>query len=349
MAFDQVYFGSTLGQYLIYFAIILGSFVAIKIVVWVIEKIFKKIASKTKSQLDDIFINSFRKPVVFLVFTLAIIIGKDFLSLSPSFSEIYDKIVYILSILSFTWFISGFLDSFLQTYLKPLAKKTSTDLDDGIIFIVRRVVKILVVILAIIMILDNVGINVTSLIAGLGLGGLAFALAAQDLLKNIFGGIAILTDKPFTFGQRIKIGTNIDGFVDKVGFRTTRIRTFDGTRLVVPNSQVADSIIENVSKERSRRIVIILGLEYATTSAKLEQAKNIVQKIVKANENTEDNSDIHFMNFGPSSLDLRVAYWIKNKEAILDAQHEINTEIKKEFEKAKLSFAFPTQTIHLKK
>jgi MscS family membrane protein len=350
MAFlDATYFGSTILQYLVFAGVILAAILAGKIFAWAVENIFKQFTKKTKNQLDDIIVHNMKNPFVFLLFIGAIYFGKTILSMSEGAASFHDNVVYIFFIFDIAWFLVGVIDSFIVGYIKPATSKTKTKMDDTLIPVVRKLVKILIYAITIIMVLDNVGVNVASLVAGLGLGGLAFALAAQDLLKNLFGGTAILTDKPFHIGQRIKVGTDIDGFVEEIGMRTTRVRTFDGTYIIVPNSRIADSIIENVSKEENRRIVQTLGVEYSTTLKKMEQAKKLLKDIVKKNPDTKDDSLVFFDEFANSSLNIKLIYWIRNKDNILGAKDSINLAIKKEFEKARIEFAYPSQTVYVKR
>lgn len=350
MAFWEItYFGSTLQQYFLYAGIIAAAVIAGKIFAWLVEKIVKGFTKKTKTNLDDILIDSLEKPFIFLLFVAAVYFGQSVMSFTDSAQLFVDRVVYVFFVFNLAWFLSGFLDALIVNYIKPATAKTKSQLDDTLIPVIRKLVKILIYVITVIMVLDNVGINVASLVAGLGLGGLAFALAAQDLLKNLFGGTAILTDKPFTLGQRIKVGTDIDGFVEEIGMRTTRVRTFDGTYIIVPNAQIADSIVENVSKEENRRIVQVLGVEYNTSLKKLDQAKEILAKIVKENIDTKDESIVIFDEFAASSLNIKLIYWIKNKENILGAKDSINMEIKKQFEKARIEFAYPSQTVYVKR
>jgi MscS family membrane protein len=212
----------------------------------------------------------------------------------------------------------------------------------------KRFVNFIFYIIAIVMILRAMGFEVTGLLAGLGIGGLAFALAAKDMLANLFGGVTILSDKPFKLGDRIKVA-GYDGWVKEIGLRSTRIMTLDGFLMIIPNSMVANSAIENVSEEDKRKVVMTIGVEYSTTQAKMKKAKEIIERVVKKNKDTDDKALVSFTEFADSSLNFLVIYWIKNLDDILGAKHNINMEIKKEFEKAKISMAFPTRTVHLKK
>ncbi|MBN2567501.1 mechanosensitive ion channel family protein [Candidatus Woesearchaeota archaeon] len=348
MAFlTETYFGNTVMQYLVFLLILAGGILAGRAAHWVATTILAQAAKKTKTNLDDILIKELKRPIVFLLFILSAYYGITFLALSERAAEIFSNVLQMLIILDITWFLIAFVDSILIHYVQPLTEKTKSDLDEHLLPILRKLVKIILIVIALIMIISEFGYDVTSLLAGLGLGGLAFALAAQDLLKNLFGGVAILTDKPFKLGQRIKVDEKYDGFVREIGMRTTRIETFDGTQLILPNSKIADSIVENISAERARRVKLVLGVTYGTSSAKLERAQRILADIVKRNRNTEDESRVWFSGFGDFALQLTLIYWIRDLDNIITAQGEINTAIKKGFEKARIDFAFPTQTIEL--
>lgn len=335
-------------RYVLFILLLVVVFFVTKFVYYVFSKTFKALASKTKSKLDDLLIEALQKPILVLVFIGGMHFGKDILYLSEQAAKIYTQVLTVVFFISITWFIVKFIDALLANYLQPLTKSSKTKIDDTLYPVLRRLVNFFIYAVAIAFILQYLGFEITGLLAGLGIGGLAFALAAQDILSNFFGGAAIIADKPFKVGDRIRIEGN-DGFVTKVGLRTTALETFDGTKIVLPNKTVAHTVLENVSSERARRVKVILGVEYSTTTKKLEKAKKVLEKIVLENPSTEDKSLVHFKSFGPSSLDIQVIYWIKDLDNILQAQDEINFAIKRAFEKEGLEFAYPSQTVYVKK
>ncbi|KYK26878.1 hypothetical protein AYK26_07080 [Euryarchaeota archaeon SM23-78] len=338
--------GNTYQQYLILIAYILLGITVGKVFYWLSTKIIKVFTSKTKTKLDDIIIENMEKPVVFLIVLAGFYFGFGQLNLSVAAGNFVNQVFVVLFVLSVTWVVINLIDSFIKFYLKPMAAKTKSDLDDQLIPIVRKGIKIVLWIIVLIMLIKKFGIDVSALLTGVGLGGLAFALAAKDMLANLFGGIAILTDKPFKLGDRIKVGDN-DGFITEIGLRTTRMRTFDGTQIVIPNSVIADSVLENISREKARRMKITIGVEYSTPQKKMLEAEKILKDIIKKNKKTEDDSLITFNEFGDSALQIMIIYWIKDLDNILAAKHEVNLAIKERFEKAGISMAFPTRTVHL--
>jgi len=344
----ETFFKNTIIDYLIFLGIIVAGLIVGRIIYYITQKVIRVRAEKTKTKLDNILVSVIEKPIAFLLFIITFDIAYKTLTLSEGGISFFSSTVDVLTTISVAWFIIAFVDALIINYIQPLTAKTESDLDDTLLPIVRRLVRAVLIIIAAIIIVDKFGYNVTSLIAGLGIGGLAFALAAQDLIANMFGGIAIITDKPFKLGDRIKI-EGYDGWVREIGLRTTRVETLDGFQMIVPNSKVADSILENVSREKARKTKMIIGVEYNTSLKKLEQAKKIIRDVIKKNKYTKDNSLVAFTEFADSSLNILVIYWIKDLDNILSTKDDVNTEIKKEFEKAKVSMAFPTRTVYLKK
>ncbi|MFC2134640.1 mechanosensitive ion channel family protein [Bacteroidota bacterium] len=348
LVFDTSYFGNSILQYIIFFGIILGSLIIGRIVYYVSKKIIRVKAEKTKTKLDDILVNVLEKPLVFLLFIIGLAVALKTLTLTEGANQFFGNVIQIILTIDIFWFVIIFIDALLVNYITPLTAKTKSDMDDVLLPIVRKLVKVVMVIMAFITIVDNFGYDITSLIAGLGIGGLAFALAAKDMLANMFGGMSIITDKVFKIGDRIKIA-DYDGWVQEVGVRSTKVKTLDGFLMIVPNSIIANSILENVSMETTRKTKMTIGVEYGTSMKKMEEAKKILEDIIKKNKKTTDESIVSFTEFGDSSLNFLVIYWIKDLNAILEAKHEVNMEIKKRFEKTKIEMAFPTRTVHLKK
>ena len=342
------FYNNTLGNYLYALLIIALSIIVGKIVYYLSTGIMRQLTKKTKTDFDDIFVDIIEEPLVLLIVIAGIYYGTSLLTLSTRIAGFVGNTLKILIILDIAYFIIKFIDTLIVNYVTPLTSKTKTDLDDALIPIVRKLIKAIIIVVTTILILSNFGYDVSSILAGLGIGGLAFALAAKDLLANLFGGAAILGDKPFRIGDRIRVSGN-DGKVEEIGMRSTKIRTLDGTLLTIPNSVVADSVVENVSKENARKIKTSIGLTYDTSDKKTEKAIQILKDIIKKNKDTDDKSIVILDEFGDFALSLLVIYWIKDLNNILDVKNKINLEIKKQFTKAKIDMAFPTQTIELKK
>lgn len=345
---NNVWLGNTWLQYLQFIGIIIAGILIGKIFYWISKNVIKKITDKTKSRLDDLIVEGVQGPIIFLLFTAGFHIGSQFLVLGTA-ETTFANITKILITVGTAWGLMNVIDALIENYLIPAAKKSKSDLDDALVPVIRKGIRITIILVTVLLIIDNFGYDITSLIAGLGLGGLAFALAAKDMLSNLFGGVAIITDKPFKVGDRIRIDEKNDGFIREIGMRSTRMETLDGTLVIVPNSVMANSILENVSNEQARKIKQTISVTYDTSNAQMEKAKKIIAKVIEDNVDTKDNSLISFFNFGDSALEILVIYWIKNFDNILGAKDRVNMEIKKQFEKAKIEFAYPTQVVYMKK
>jgi len=344
------FFGNTFPQYAVFFGLIALAVLAGKVVTWLSKNILHAFASKTETKIDDVAVSILEGPVLFTIFIIAFHFSRSVLSISDATHAVLDQIIIILIILDVAWYLIKLFAGFITHYLQPLATKSETDLDDQLLPIAKRLGNIVILLIAVIMVLDRVGVNVTSLVAGLGIGGLAFALAAQDLLGNLFGGVAILADKPFKLGDRIKIDA-VDGTVREIGLRTTRVETAGGTIVILPNRRVVDSILENVSNEKTRRMVLDLGLEYRTSTKQIAQAKRIIREHVKRIKGVEDECTLALAGFADSAIMLKVIYRINKKglERYWDVQDELLGAIKRDFEKARIGFAYPTRTIYVKR
>lgn len=351
MDLSATYFGNTILQYVIFFSVVAGGVMVGKLITWTSKTILRAIAGKTKTRLDDIILTLLEGPVLFTVFILGLYFGQNMLYMSEGFAAVFSRIISILFIVNIAWYLTKLINGLIEHYLSPITEKSETDLDDHLLPIARKLVNFIVWAIVSIMIVEKLGYNVSSLIAGLGIGGLAFALAAKDLVGNLFGGLAILMDKPFKVGDRIK-AADVDGFVREIGLRTTRIETFGGTMITIPNSKIVDSVSENVSAEKERRMTFTIGVEYSTSLAKLEKGKKIIESHLKKIKGLDNkNFSVSFSEFAASSLNIRVQYWItpEGMNDYFGVQDKLYMAIKKDFEKAKIEMAFPTQTVHVKK
>lgn len=324
------------------------SILGAKVIFWLLSKVISKLAKKTKSQLDDLLINLLEKPIAYILGSIGIWKSLSWLQLGEIGQSRIDKIFFIVLLGFIAWAITRTIEALIESYLVPIIEKTESDLDDQLIPILRKVLKSTVWIMAIILGLNNAGYDVGAIVAGLGIGGLALALAAQDSVKNLFGGFTIFVDKPFKVKDRIKI-SGFDGAVEEIGIRSTRIRTLDGRMVTIPNSKFSESAIENISSEPSRKIVLNLGLTYDTKSDGVKEAMGLLKDIVNTKEGVDEKVFVGFNAFNDSALNVICVYYISPGADILGVQTEINLEILDKFAHAKLDFAFPTQTLFIEK
>ncbi len=237
----------------------------------------------------------------------------------------------------------------LAVYFEKLAAKTEGTLDDQLVKLLRKALKILVVLIGGLFVLQNLDFNITTLLAGISIGGLAIALAAQDTLKNFFGSLMIFVDKPFQIGDWISSGS-INGTVEEVGFRATRIRTFRNSLIYVPNAKLADSAVDNNGLREYRRFYTTISVTYDTPAHLIELFTEGMQKLVENNPRTrKDFYEIRLNDFGPHSLDIMfyIFFSVPTWSEELKCRHEIMLEVIKLAEELGVRFAFPTQTLHM--
>jgi small-conductance mechanosensitive channel len=309
---------------------------------------FKKYAKKSKNNIDDFVVSFFEKVSWFFYLFLALYFATLFIKI-PSKIEKFLGVLLISFILYYVCRgISNIINQIIDIQINKNKKEKGVE-NSSIIKLFGSIGKVIIYLVALLMFLSNLGIEITPLIASLGVAGIAIALALQNVLGDLFSAFSIFFDKPFTEGDFIIIGNDM-GVIHKIGMKSTRITTLQGQELIVPNTEMTNIRINNFGKMQKRRVVFGFGVEYDTPTKKLEKVKKIVQKIIKETKKAELDR-VHFKNFGDSALNFEVVYYIATADynEYMDTQEEINLKLKKEFEKQGIVFAFPTQTIHLKK
>jgi MscS family membrane protein len=214
--------------------------------------------------------------------------------------------------------------------------------------LIRKVVKVAVIAAALLLTADNLNIKITSVLAGLSVGGLALGLAAQDTIANLFGAVSIFLDKPFHIGDRIQVDS-VDGTVESIGLRSTRVRNLDGHHVTIPNKLMGNAIITNITRRATIKTEMNFGLTYDTPMEKVKRATELLEEIFRANSKTS-GLVISFNKFGDSALNILVVHTWNGTDAaaqLADLQL-LNLEIKKRFDAEKIEFAFPTRTVLLK-
>ena len=290
---------------------------------------------------------SLESPIKFAVMLLGIWIAIHRLVYPDNFVKAIDNAYRILIVLDITWVFARLIGGLLEIYLE----KDSTGQTHKMMPIIKRTALVLVWIIGIVMALSNIGVNISALLGTLGIGGIAFALAAQDTVKNIFGAFTIFTDKPFNIGDTIRVDS-FEGTVIDVGARSTKIMDYDKRIITFPNYKITDANIINISSEPMRRVVLNIGLTYDTTPEKMKEAFDILKAIPGRVENVSSNpSDTTavFTNYADSALVIMYIYFIEKQGDILGVTSNMNMEILSSFNKAGLEFAFPTQTIYIQK
>ncbi|MFW6220220.1 MAG: mechanosensitive ion channel family protein [Nanoarchaeota archaeon] len=284
-----------------------------------------------------------------LFFVFSLYISSIFFIKLPNF--LIQSYFYILLIVGIYYAVKvAFRVLDLVINLK-IEKKTKENLSEGVSFldVLRILIKAFILILALLMLLSNLNFNISSLIAGLGIGGIAIAFALQSILSDLFSSFSIYFDKPFTEGDFIIIGEDM-GVVKKIGIKSTRIQTLQGQELIVSNKELTSIRINNYNKMSKRRIAFFIGVEYSTPKKKLEKIPKIIEKIIQKIELSEFDR-AHFKSFGDFSLNYEIVYYVDTSDytKYMDIQQQINLALVSAFEKEKIEFAFPSRTIYLKK
>jgi len=355
---DLTFFNNSIENYLWFFGVILLVLVFKRFLskrfTGLLFKLFRKIMP-SMTELDS-FLVLLIGPLELLIVILAVSFAFDFLQF-PSASEnamkfkgIISVILNIAIVFIVTWVVMRIID-FLTALLSKQAEKTETKVDDQIILFVKEAAKLITIIFSFLFILGAVfELNIGSLVAGLGIGGLAIALAAQDTLENLIASFIIFFDKPFLVGDFINVGETY-GVVEKIGFRSTRIRTLEKSYLTVPNKSLINRELDNLSLRTFRRSKFHVGLTYSTTTKQLHDIIRDIQKYIDEHELTNQDGLVRFEEFGDSSLNLMVVYYVKTKDwgEYMSVKEDINFKIMDIVSDHGSDFAFPTQTIHMHK
>ena len=356
----QTYFGNTLGDYLWSIGIILAGLIFKKLISKFLSKLIYKAFKKYSTGVDvSAFNDLLIKPISVFILLISLYLAQAHLEfprawhLTPpekfGFRMIMLRSFLIVLVISITWIILRIVD-FFTLVLTHRASLTESKTDDQLIPFIKEALKIVVFIFSFFFIMGAVfNLNITSLIAGLGIGGLAIALAAKESLENLFGSFTIFLDKPFVLGDLVQVG-NVTGNVEKIGFRSTRIRTLEKSFVTVPNKKMIDAELDNLTLRIQRRVKFTIGLTYDTSAEKIKSIVEDIRNIFKEHPHIDHmESRVIFDNFGTSSLDIVAIYYINttNPEIYLAVKEEINFTTMALVESHNCKFAFPTSTIHL--
>jgi len=344
---NQDFMGNPLSKYLFFFLVLFVAYSIYHIILKVSESQILKRLVDDKRELYQGLLKIARNPLKLVLGTVAFWIGVRIFELPETAQLVIQNLFLALFAVTVCYVVLKVIDV-LVAFMKPRVTKTESRLDDHLLPIFSTTAKVFIIVITVLLVIQNWGYNITSLIAGLGLGGLAFALAAQDTLSNVFGAIAIFVDQPFHIGDVVQL-EGILGSVEHIGIRSTRIRTFEGTLVTIPNSTVANSKIDNYQRRPTRRTNFTIGVTYDTTTEKLETGVQIIREVMESHPGTAQYR-AYFNSYGNFSLNILAHHYCKylDYEEYLKCIEEINFEIKKRFEAEGIEFAFPTQTLYLK-
>lgn len=311
-------------------------------------RLIGRLTSRTSTAWDDRLAEALAGPAGLLAATGIWFGALHLFRISGMAMTILSVVVEVLLFAALTWLVYR-LAGVLAEYVRTITARTEDQIDDQLVNLVDRSLKVFIVIFGALLGAQNLGIDVFSLLAGLGIGGLAVALAAKDSLSNFFGSITIMLDRPFQVGDWVVVG-GAEGTVEDIGFRSTKIRTFYNSIISVPNSEIAMANVDNMGRREYRRALAKLGITYDTPAEKIEAFLEGVKNIIKANSYTrKDYFHVVFNAFGESGLEIMLYFFLKVPDwsAELIERQNIFLEITRLADKLGVNFAFPTQTVHI--
>ncbi|MBI2543527.1 MAG: mechanosensitive ion channel family protein [Candidatus Aenigmarchaeota archaeon] len=340
-------FGSNLvADYLFALAVFVSLSIVLRIFKSVVILRLKMVAERTKTEIDNLIISvvdSIKWPFYLLV---SAFVSLGFLSVPTIVDTILYYSIFIVAAYYGVKIVQTIID---YGSGRLMEERRKDDEDTSVIDILTRILKIGVWVVGLLFVLSNFGFNITPMIAGLGIGGVAIAFALQNILGDIFASFSIYFDKPFQKGDFIIIGNDM-GVVEKIGIKSTRIRTLQGQELIVSNKDLTETRVHNYKRMQKRRIVFNLGVKYETPTEKLKKIPVIIKDIIDKIESVELDR-VHFNKFGDFSLGFEVVYNLNTSDynKYMDVQQEINLMIKEQFEAVGIEMAYPTQTVYINK
>lgn len=353
--------GNPIWRFALVLLVVLVALVVGRIVQFAISKYARRLAEKRGDGPLSLVLKALANPIYVMVFAGGIFFAKlplffhDERGIRVAVSEAWTTMAQVIGAIAVAYALYRLVDV-IEHYLNRLVGRTDTRLDDMLVPAVRKALRITIAIIAILLISEHIlgpG-KVKSLLLSAGIGGIAIALAAKDTVANFFGSITIFADRPFQMGDLVKIDGHF-GPVEAVGFRSTRVRTLQGHQITVPNSVIANSIVENVGRRPFIRRTSNITITYDSGHAKAKKAVEIIKEILadvpEVNTDPEKPPRVYFNEFNDCSLNIYMSYWLQPPDYWLyhEVNERVNLEMMKRFEAEAIEFAFPTQTLYVKK
>jgi len=340
-------FAVSLMQIGISVGIFFGSIIFSSVITKIIYKFMSIFTKKTKNKVDDYILDEFKKPIRTLIIAIGLYIALISLPFKEITETIITKLFRVSIIIIITWGLYNVAGTYEWIYDK-LGAKLNLKSQKILKPFISRIIRVIIISICIAIIAEEFGYSISAFIAGLGIGGIAIAMAAKDSLANIFGGISILIDKPFDIGDWV-VFSNIEGVIEDINFRSTKIRTFEKALITIPNSKVSENAITNFSKRGIRRVRFYLGLTYSTSSYKIERVVDNVKYMLLQHPDVDSEMILtNFEIFNDSSLDILIQYFAKavDYNEYLNIKQDINLKIMDILEQEKVEVAFPSTSLY---
>jgi small-conductance mechanosensitive channel len=340
--FELTYWGNSVKDYLVALLVMVGIILAVRLFRSIALNRLKKLSEKTDNVLDDLMVRMLERSVLPLLNVLAFYAASNYLMLPARFDKYFKMAIAVVV----TYYVVRFIIAAIQQTLHAhLERQENAEEKKKQVKSLMVIVKIFIWLLGILFLFDNLGFDITAIVTGLGIGGIAIALAAQTILGDLFSYFVIFFDRPFEIGDMIVVDDK-RGTVEYIGLKTTRIRSLTGEQLVIANTNLTNSRLHNFKKLERRRIVVELGVVYSTPPEKLKRIPTIIRGIIEPLEHTTFDR-AHFATYGPYSLLFEVVYFIDSDDyqLYMDTQQTINLAIYEAFAAEHIEFAFPTQHV----
>ncbi len=348
---NQSFYGNTVYNYVVAIGIFIVGIIILTIFKKIILSRLKKWSEKTVTTVDDFLVKEIEKAVVPVLYIVIFYLAFKSLTFPDKTVAITDKVLIVFATFFFIRVITSTLKYSLNSYVK---RRTPEEADaerrlkqiNGITLIISFVIWSV----GFVFLLDNFGFKISAVIAGLGIGGIAIALAAQAILGDLFSYFVIFFDRPFEIGDFINLGGEFVGTIEYIGIKTTRIRSLSGEQIVISNTDLTSSRVRNYKRMERRRVVFKLGVIYQTTSKQLAEISAIVKNIIEEQPDATFDRG-HFQSYGDFSLNFEFVYYVLSSDynKYMDTQQAINLKVYEEFEKQGIEFAYPTQTLFVSK
>ena len=342
---EQNFIGNTIEKWIIAVAAIVVTVFLLRIMQLLVSRKLSRLAAQTETHWDDFIVEVVSHTKILFLIVLGVFTGSLFLTLPKNIQQIISNVLVITLLVQAGIWVSLFIRLLLEQYRQDALEKDPAAVTT--ISVIGFVSKIALWTLIVLLALDNLGVNVTALVAGLGIGGVAVALAVQNILGDLFASLSIMLDKPFVIRDFLIIG-DFMGSVEYVGLKTTRIRSLSGEQLVFSNSDLLNSRIRNYGRMFERRVVFTIGVTYETPREKLKRIPDMIRESIESQEGTRFDRS-HFMKYGDYSLVFETVYYVLTPDynKYMDIQQTIYFDIHERFEQEQIEFAYPTKKLYV--
>ncbi len=348
---DYEFLGNTAGRWLLAVTLLVISTLILLTLRSFLSRRIGRWVGHTANEWDDAAVETLKETRGWFLFVLALFIGSTVLTFPEAHGQRIREILQTVVILALLLQLAFWGNVFIKAALERYARRKAVE-DPAAVMTVSALAfvgKLILFSLLVLLALDNLGIDVTALITGLGVGGIAVALAVQNILGDLLASLSIVFDKPFVLGDFIIVGDKM-GTVEKIGLKTTRLKSISGEQLVFSNNDLLQSRIQNYKRMQERRVVFKLGVTYETPRERLREIPGVIQDIIQSQSEVRFDR-AHFAAFGDFSLDFEVVYYVLKPDynLYMDVQQAIHLAIHERFEAMSVEFAFPTRTIQLQR